>query len=182
MSHLQSPQVVNPDTMRSVLGRFASGVTVVTGLVNDQPLGMTIQSFLSLSLEPPLVLISVARTSSTWPLLRLQGQFAVNILGETQAGVASSFGRRQGKTFDGVPWRPGPATGSPVLKNAVAWIEAEIWQTYDGGDHEIAVARVLDLGTEDYESSPLLFYRSGFTALAHTDAAARTRAHCNKDA
>lgn len=176
MSHVQSPQVVNPDTMRSVLGRFASGVTVVTGLVNDQPLGMTIQSFLSLSLEPPLVLISVARTSTTWPLLRLRGQFAVNILAETQTGVASHFGKRQGKTFDGVPWRPGPATGSPVFEKAVAWIEADIWRTYEGGDHEIAVAHVLNLGTQDNdnESSPLLFYRSGFKTLALTDAAAPT--------
>lgn len=174
MTLVQSPQVVDAASMRSVLGRFASGITVVTGLVNGEPSGMTIQSFLSLSLEPPLVLLSVARSSTTWPLLRLRGHIAVNILADTQSRLASNFGRKHGKSFDGVRWNPGPATGSPLLENVTAWLEAEIWRTYDGGDHEIVVARVLDLGTDPTDRSPLLYYRSGFETLAHPDAAART--------
>jgi len=158
------PRIVDPQAMREVLGHFASGVTVVTALTADGPAGFTCQSFSSLSLDPPLVAFAPARTSRTWPALRTIGRFCVNVLAEGQDAVSGNFARSGVDKFDGVPWSPS-AHGSPVLDGVVAWIDAELWAEYDGGDHSIVVARVLDLGAEP-DRRPLLFHR-GVYGLLH---------------
>ena len=158
------PRIVDPQAMREVLGHFASGVTVVTALTADGPAGFTCQSFSSLSLDPPLVAFAPARTSRTWPALRTIGRFCVNVLAEGQDAVSGNFARSGVDKFDEVPWSPS-AHGSPVLDGVVAWIDAELWAEYDGGDHSIVVARVLDLGAEP-DRRPLLFHR-GVYGLLH---------------
>jgi len=157
------PRIVDPQVMREVLGHFASGVTVVTALTAEGPAGFTCQSFSSLSLDPPLVAFAPARTSQTWPALRAMGRFCVNVLAEGQDAVSRNFARSGVDKFDGVRWAPS-AHGSPVLDGVVAWIDGELWAEYDGGDHSIVVARVLDLGAEP-DRRPLLFHRGSYGLL-----------------
>ncbi|SNS59853.1 NADH-FMN oxidoreductase RutF, flavin reductase (DIM6/NTAB) family [Geodermatophilus pulveris] len=155
--------VIDPGTMRDVLGHFASGVTVVTARGEGGPLGFTCQSFSSLSLDPPLVVVAPARTSRTWPQLRALGRFCVNVLAEDQTELSVTFARSGTDKFAGVPWRPG-RLGQPVLEGVVAWIDCELWAEYDGGDHTLVAARVLDLGA-DPGRRPLLFHRGAYGLL-----------------
>jgi flavin reductase (DIM6/NTAB) family NADH-FMN oxidoreductase RutF len=159
--------IVDPAVLRDVLGHFASGVTVVTAVAAEGPIGFTCQSFSSLSLDPPLVVFAPARTSRTWRRLRELGRFCVNVLAEGQDDVSQNFARSAPDKFAGVPWTPS-AHGSPVLADVVAWIDGELWAEYDGGDHTIAVARVLDLGAHS-DRRPLLFHR-GVYGLLRTEA------------
>ena len=158
-----TPRIVDPGVMREVLGHFASGVTVVTARTADGPIGFTCQSFSSLSLDPPLVAFAPSRASRTWPRLREIGRFCVNVLAEGQDDVSQNFARSGGDRFAGVRWTPG-AHGSPVLEDVVAWIDGELWAEYDGGDHTLVVARVLDLGA-DPDRRPLLFHRGSYSLL-----------------
>jgi flavin reductase (DIM6/NTAB) family NADH-FMN oxidoreductase RutF len=154
---------LDPQSMREVMGHFASGVTVVTAVTDGGPIGFTCQSFSSLSLDPPLVVFAPGRTSRTWPLLRSIGRFCINVLAEGQDAVSQNFARSGGDKFAGVPWRPS-ALGSPVLDDVVAWIDAELWAEYDGGDHTLAVAHVLDLGADE-RRRPLLYHRGEYGLL-----------------
>jgi 3-hydroxy-9,10-secoandrosta-1,3,5(10)-triene-9,17-dione monooxygenase reductase component len=163
-----APPIVDPRLMREVLGHFASGVTVVTADTEDGPIGFTCQSFSSLSLDPPLIAFAPARTSQTWPRLRDMGRFCVNVLAEGQDAVSQNFARSGADKFAGVAWTPSPH-GSPVLDDVVAWIDGELWAEYDGGDHTIVVARVLDLGAHP-ERRPLLFHRGSYGLLHRSDA------------
>ena len=154
---------LDPQSMREVMGHFASGVTVVTAVTDGGPIGFTCQSFSSLSLDPPLVVFAPGRTSRTWPQLRGIGRFCINVLAEGQDAVSQNFARSGADKFAGVPWRPS-ALGSPVLDDVVAWIDAELWAEYDGGDHTLAVARVLDLGADE-RRRPLLYHRGEYGLL-----------------
>jgi 3-hydroxy-9,10-secoandrosta-1,3,5(10)-triene-9,17-dione monooxygenase reductase component len=156
-------EVVDPRTMRDVLGHFASGVTVVTAMTDEGPIGFTCQSFSSLSLDPPLVVFAPARTSRTWPQVRAAGRFCVNVLAEDQTALSAAFARSGVDKFAGVPWRPG-RLGQPVLEDVVAWVDGELWAEYDGGDHTLVVAHVLDLGA-DAQRRPLLFHRGAYGLL-----------------
>jgi flavin reductase (DIM6/NTAB) family NADH-FMN oxidoreductase RutF len=157
------PEPVDPRVMREVLGHFASGVTVVTADTAEGPLGFTCQSFSSLSLDPPLVVFAPARTSRTWPRLREIGHFCVNVLAEEQTELSQTFARTGTDKFAGVHWTRG-RHGAPVLQDVVAWIDCELWAEYDGGDHTIVAARVLDLGA-DPGRRPLLFHRGSYGLL-----------------
>ena len=158
-----APRIVDPRVMRDVLGHFASGVTVLTAVTDEGPIGFTCQSFSSLSLEPPLIAFAPARTSRTWPRLREIGRFCVNVLAEGQDDVSQNFARSGADKFAGVSWTPS-VHGAPVLDAVVAWIDGELWAEYDGGDHTIVVARVLDLGAHP-DRRPLLFHRGSYGLL-----------------
>ena len=161
------PRVVDPRVLRDVLGHFASGVTVVTAVTDDGPIGFTCQSFSSLSLDPPLVVFAPSRASRTWPRLREIGRFCINVLAEGQDDVSQNFARSAADKFAGVRWTPS-AHGSPVLDGVVAWIDGALTAEYDGGDHTLAVARVLDLGAEPGRR-PLLFHRGAYGLLRPSD-------------
>ncbi|SFF63310.1 flavin reductase family protein [Blastococcus tunisiensis] len=158
-----APPIVDPQVMRDVLGHFPSGVTVLTAVTEDGPIGFTCQSFSSLSLDPPLIAFAPARTSRTWPRLRDIGRFCINVLAEGQDAVSQNFARSGADKFAGVPWTPS-LHGSPVLDDVVAWIDGELWAEYDGGDHTIVVARVLDLGSHA-DRRPLLYHRGSYGLL-----------------
>jgi flavin reductase (DIM6/NTAB) family NADH-FMN oxidoreductase RutF len=158
-------RIVEPARLREVLGHFASGVTVVTAVDDDGPLGFTCQSFSSLSLDPPLVVFAPSRTSATWPRLRGLGRFCINVLAEGQDAVSQSFARSGVDKFAGVDWTPS-AQGSPVLDGVVAWIDTQLWAEYDGGDHTLVAAKVLDLGA-DPTLRPLLYHRGSYGFLHH---------------
>jgi 3-hydroxy-9,10-secoandrosta-1,3,5(10)-triene-9,17-dione monooxygenase reductase component len=148
---------------RTVLGHFATGVTVVTGHGPDGPVGLAANSFTSVSLDPPLVLVCMAHTSSTWPAIRASGHFAVNILGEAHEDTCRRFGARAGDRFEGVGWAKGK-TGSPILEDAIGFVDCVVDAEYEAGDHMIVVGRVVDLG-QPAEGGPLLFWRGGYARL-----------------
>ena len=142
---------------RDVLGRFATGVTVVTALSDEQPVGLTCQSFMSVSLDPPLVVFSPARISRAWPLIQRSGAFCVNFLAADQADLSRQMAARGGDKFEGVSWRPSPETGSPVLEGSLAYVDCRIHTVHEAGDHRLVVGRVVDLATTD-EREALTFY------------------------
>jgi len=146
---------------RQVLGYFASGLTIVTGMAEGRPLGLTCQSFTSVSLEPPLVALCPSRSSSSWPLIQRSGAFCANVMSEDQEDVCRLFAVKGADKFAGVGWTPG-VTGSPVLADVLAWVECHIAAVHDGGDHTIVVGRVAELRVGDKAGRPLLFYRGGY--------------------
>jgi flavin reductase (DIM6/NTAB) family NADH-FMN oxidoreductase RutF len=147
--------------LRQVMGHFATGVTIITAIDGGEPVGLTAQSFTSLSLDPPLILFCPGTTSSTWPRIEKAGYFTVNILGEAQEAVCRTFAVSGGDKFAEVVWTPSEITGSPLLEDVLAWVDCSVLETHEAGDHIIVVGRVLDLGVEQ-EGKPLLFYRGGF--------------------
>ena len=144
-----------------MLGHFCSGITVITAIDDEGPVGLTAQSFSSLSLDPPLVLACPAKSSSSWPRIEAAGTFCVNVLGEDQEELCRGFAMRGTDKFAGIGYSPAPHTGSPLLAGTLAWIDCRLEALYEGGDHVIAVGRVLDLGSRD-AACPLLFYRGGY--------------------
>jgi 3-hydroxy-9,10-secoandrosta-1,3,5(10)-triene-9,17-dione monooxygenase reductase component len=158
--------VYRPDAaeFRRVLGRFATGITIVTAMDDGEPVGVAANSFTSVSLDPPLVLFCVAHTSSTWPRIERAGRFAVNILGEHQEELCRLFATKDADRFGVAEWHEGIG-GSPVLHDVIAYLDCERWAVYDGGDHDIVVGRVLDLGVP-HDAGPLLFYEGRYGRLA----------------
>ena len=147
---------------RQALGHFASGVTVVTTAHDGHLYGMTVSSFASLSLKPPLILICVENTLSTHTAITESGQFAVNILEKRQEHLSRRFATRDNDKFVGVAWRSS-RFGLPVLEGALAVVECQLHDTFPGGDHAIFVGEVLD--AEIGQGSPLLYYRRGYHEL-----------------
>jgi 3-hydroxy-9,10-secoandrosta-1,3,5(10)-triene-9,17-dione monooxygenase reductase component len=160
-----SVEAFDDATFRQVLARFATGVVVVTGATPDGPAGLTCQSFSSLSLDPPLVLLSTARSSKTWPRIEATGRFAVNVLGEEQGDLSERFAVSGGDKFTGVGWHPG-ALGNPLLDGAIAHIECDVHALHDGGDHVIVLGRVRALEAPGLERPPLIYFRSTYRSLA----------------
>jgi flavin reductase (DIM6/NTAB) family NADH-FMN oxidoreductase RutF len=144
---------------RAVLGHFASGVVLVTGMDDDEPAGLTCQSFFSLSLDPPLVALAPGKSSTSWPRASRTGSICINVLAGDQEGLAIIFATTGADKFEGVGWSPG-ANGAPRLHGALAWIECTIGDVHDAGDHHLVVGQVdtVEMGA----GQPLLFYRGGF--------------------
>ncbi|MGH8988566.1 MAG: flavin reductase family protein [Acidimicrobiales bacterium] len=147
---------------REVLGRFPSGVTVVTAFEAGVPVGFTCQAFSSLSLRPPMVVLAPSKNSTSWPRMIEAGEFCVNILTDEQQEVSDAFAERGANKFEGVSWHVG-AAGTPVLDGSLAWVECALDAVHDAGDHELVTGRVLELGVG--EGSPLVFYRSEYRKL-----------------
>ncbi|MBW3626844.1 MAG: flavin reductase family protein [Actinobacteria bacterium] len=146
--------------LRQVLGRFPTGVVVVTASDGAVPFGLSVNSFTSVSLDPPLIAFCADRRSGSWAAIRRSGAFCVNVLAEDQEAVSRVFATRGAEKFGGVGWSPAPS-GSPLLDGVLAWIDCRIEAVHDGGDHEICVGRVDQLGVERDEG-PLVFYRGGY--------------------
>jgi flavin reductase len=160
-------EVADPQALRHVFGAFATGVTVVT-VGGAQPHGMTANSFTTVSIDPPLVLICVERTAVMHHALPAMSRFAVSILGSRQEDVARHFADRQrplgAAQFDGVDTLPGRHTTAPLIAGALTHVECELWRRYDGGDHSIFVGRVLGLDRV-VEEGALVFCRGRFGRL-----------------
>ncbi|MFD9741474.1 flavin reductase family protein [Umezawaea sp. NPDC059074] len=159
---------VTPSTLRAVLGRFATGVVVVT-VGGERVHGMTANAFGSVSLEPPLVHCCVAHSAVMHGALSLTGRFGVSVMAADQEPLARYFAdksRPLGQAqFDVVDWVPGPHTGAPLLSGALAWLECEVSTVHVAGDHSLFLGRVLATShTED--DGALLFYRGGFHQVA----------------
>jgi len=153
---------IDAQLYRQVLGHFPTGVTVVTGLDGDEPVGFTIGSFTSVSLDPPLVGFLPMIDSDRWNRIRRSGAFCVNVLAADQAALCWNFSKSSiTDPFEGVDWKPAPTTGSPAIDGAIAWIDCDIHQVVDAGDHHFVMGLVRDLAhtPAEHEPAPLLFYR-----------------------
>jgi flavin reductase (DIM6/NTAB) family NADH-FMN oxidoreductase RutF len=154
--------------LRRAFGAFATGVTVVT-IGGDTPHGMTANSFTSVSLDPPLVLVCVGRGAVMHKLLSETGSFGVSVLASHQESVARHFADRWrplgSAQFDAVDWLPGRLTGAPLIDGAIARFECELWRSYDGGDHTIFIGEVVSLD-RSVEQEALLFFHGRFREIS----------------
>lgn len=159
------PAEADPRAFREALGRFGTGVTVVTCATPTGRLGITANSFSSVSLDPPLVLWSPAKSSSRYPFFMAAKHFAVHVIGAEQVDVCGGFAR-SGDAFDGLDWETG-ANGVPLLNGCLSRFECETSAIHDAGDHSIIVARVTRVTTR--QGDPLLFFGGqygGFTGAS----------------
>ncbi len=150
---------VHPNDFKRAMAQFASGVTVVTTRYNDTPLGVTASSFTSLSLDPPLVLVSLAKRLFTHKAIAESGVFAVNVLAAHQLELGMRFAGLRPQhpdRFAGLPTTTA-VTGCPLLPDTLAWVDCTVWAMYDGGDHTIFVGEVQDLSVSDLDM-PLLYH------------------------
>lgn len=154
---------IDSATFRSVLGRFVSGVTILTARdVAGVDHGMTASAFCSVSLNPPLVLASVAHDATLHPVLLAQDEMAVSILTASQEAIARRFAEKLDNRFDGVGFTRG-LTGAPLIEGALAILEGRVVHRYAGGDHTVFVAEVLAASVTMDE--PLVYYRGGYAHL-----------------
>lgn len=155
--------MLDKDAFRAALGRFASGITVVTSLdAAGRDVGMTISAFCSVSLTPPLVLVSVAKNASMYQALAHAEHFAVNILADAQEPLSRRFSAKEADRFDGIGFTRG-RTGVALLDDVLAWIECRRVSMTDAGDHTLVIGETLAMQTSD--ARPLLYYRGGYATL-----------------
>jgi flavin reductase (DIM6/NTAB) family NADH-FMN oxidoreductase RutF len=150
--------------MRAALSKFATGVTIVTAATESGPAGFTCQSFSALSLDPPLVLVCPANTSTSWPKIARAPRFSVSILGAGHVDLCRDFAVPGGDKFAGRFWTVSARTSAPIATDAVAVIDCAIETAHEAGDHSIVVARVL--GLEHTNAEPLLFFGREFRQLS----------------
>jgi flavin reductase (DIM6/NTAB) family NADH-FMN oxidoreductase RutF len=143
---------------RQVMAHVPTSVAVVAGVVDGHPKGLSVGTFVPVSLNPPLVGFFVATTSKSWPPISRSGSFCVSVLGHDQAEISSQFAVSAADKFEGVEWRPAPS-GNPVLVGAVAWVDCEIERVLETGDHLLVLGTVLEMGVETGRN-PLLHHRS----------------------
>jgi 3-hydroxy-9,10-secoandrosta-1,3,5(10)-triene-9,17-dione monooxygenase reductase component len=153
-----------PTSMRDVLGRFCTGIAVITASDGVRPYGFTCQSVTSVSLDPPYISFCPARTSKSWPTMRDIGALCVNVLAHDQHHLCTQFAVSAADRFSGVRWRPA-ANGAPLIEGAIATIEADLEFEHGAGDHTMVVAHVTGLHASD-DRRPLLFYRGGYGGFA----------------
>ena len=154
----------DPRTLRDALGCFATGVTVVTCLNDEgQPAGITVNSFTSVSLDPPLLLVCVHKMAASAAALTAASHFAVNVLQTGQQPASIRFSTRQEDRFGANDWSRGES-GAPILQESLGVFECERYAVYDGGDHHILVGRVVKASFNP-ELDPLLYFRGRYRRL-----------------
>lgn len=153
--------------LRRAFGQFATGITVVGVNHSEQLHGMTANSFTSVSLDPPLVLVNVIKGNHTHALIEAAGRFSICVLTEGQQIWSDQFSGRMPEkkgVFD-APHRLGQL-GQPIIEGSLAWFECLLYAAYDGGDHSIFVGKVVSFGTDPDAGEPLLFFNSRYRRLA----------------
>ncbi|MFC0170702.1 flavin reductase family protein [Pseudoduganella danionis] len=161
-----SSTAIEPLRLREALGHYASGITVITSLVNDELIGFTCQSFYSVSMSPPLISFSVMAGSGSYPRIRQAGRFAVNILSEEQIHISNQFAQRGADKWREITWEKSPL-GNPVLAGSLHWLDCEIYAEHAAGDHLIVLGEVLALKLqEQVAAQPLLYYKGQYRNIA----------------
>lgn len=161
-----SSTTIEPSSFRQALGHYASGITVITSLIDGQPIGFTCQSFYSVSVNPPLVSFSVMAGSASYPAIRQAGRFAVNILSGEQVGISNQFARRGTDKWHGVPWQASPL-GNPLIAGSLHWLDCEIHAEHAAGDHLIVIGEVKALNLQEPAATqPLLYFKGNYCSLA----------------
>lgn len=155
--------MIDRDLFRAVLGRFASGITVITARdAQGTPHGMTVSAFSSLSLDPPLVLVCVGNDATMAPVMTAAESFAVNVLSDVQEALSRRFAGKVDDRFAGVGYREGEL-GDPVLDDVLASLQCRVVARHPAGDHVIVVGLVEHGAARD--AKPLLYYRGGYAQL-----------------
>jgi 3-hydroxy-9,10-secoandrosta-1,3,5(10)-triene-9,17-dione monooxygenase reductase component len=147
-----------------VLGRLPTGVVVICGSERGTPRGLVCGSFMSVSLDPPLVAVSPAKGSTSWPSIQTSGAFCANVLTLRQADIARRFAASGADKFTGIDWQPSPVTGSPLLPDVAAWIDCELEQQIEAGDHWLVLGRVRALDIH-HELGALVFCGGDYHSL-----------------
>ena len=160
----KSDSGIDPKRFRDVLGRYPTGVTVVTAIGDDgRPAGLAVGSFTSVSLNPLLVAFLPDRNSSTFRKMRSAGSFCVNVLASDQEPVCRAFAAKGDDKFSGITWTPAPS-GAPRLAGIIAWIDCDIHAIHEAGDHYIVIGRVRDLDRL-HDKAPLIFHQGGYGSI-----------------
>jgi 3-hydroxy-9,10-secoandrosta-1,3,5(10)-triene-9,17-dione monooxygenase reductase component len=172
----ESGSAIDPRTFRHVLGQFCTGITIITTVHEDVPVGFACQSFAALSLDPPLVLFCPTKVSRSWQAIEASGKFCVNVLHEKQKDVSARFGSKEPDKFAGINWVPSKL-GSPVIDDTLAHIDCTVASVHDGGDHFVVFGAVHSLSEDSGDERsreehrhqkkprPLLFYRGEYTGI-----------------
>jgi 3-hydroxy-9,10-secoandrosta-1,3,5(10)-triene-9,17-dione monooxygenase reductase component len=157
---------IEPLRFREALGYYASGITVITSHIDDEPVGFTCQSFYSVSMSPPLVSFSVMSSSTSYPKIRQAGRFVVNILSGEQVAISNQFARKGTDKWHGVQWQKSPL-GNPIIAGSLHWLDCEIHAEHAAGDHLIVIGevRALDLQQAD-TTQPLLYFKGQYRNIA----------------
>jgi 3-hydroxy-9,10-secoandrosta-1,3,5(10)-triene-9,17-dione monooxygenase reductase component len=162
--------IVDPSAFRDALGRFLTGVTVVTARAADgAPVGMTANAFTAVSLSPPLVAVAVARSAASQPAMDGAPRFAVHILRDGQESVSQRFARSAAdgtRKFEDLAWKPAP-DGLPLLEEYLARLECRTWERVNAGDHVLYVGCVERADVGGDEPAPLAYFRGRLTSLPH---------------
>ena len=148
--------------LKRVFAAFPTGVAAVAAVIDGEPAGLAASSFVSVSLDPPLVSLCVAHTSTTWPALRNAGRLGISVLGDHQEQASRQLSSRTAGRFAGLDWRA-TAAGAVLLTDASAWFDCSLEQEIPAGDHDIVLLRVHDL--EASEVMPLVFHGSSYRQL-----------------
>ncbi len=156
---------IDPQELRRVMGHFATGVTVITTKDKDGvPTGLTANAFLSLSLNPPLILISVDKSAQCYNCFECRNHFTVNFLSEHQEELSRRFATKGIDKFAGLKWCEGK-NGAAILDGVLGYVECKITQCFDGGDHTIVVGEILHAHASG--ERPLLFFKGKYQRLPH---------------
>jgi flavin reductase (DIM6/NTAB) family NADH-FMN oxidoreductase RutF len=148
---------IDARSFRRVMARYPTGVVVVTAVDPDGvPAAMTVGSFTSASLDPPLVAFLPGKSSTTWPRIEAAGRFCINVLGAHQAELCRAFARRGTDRFSHASWRTA-SSGSPLLRGVIAWIDCDLYQVSEAGDHYIVLGAVREMGAGE-AAEPLIFH------------------------
>lgn len=149
--------------IRRALSEFATGVTIVATTEGGERVGFACQSFSSLSLEPPMVLFTVMKTSRSWPRIEKSGTFSVNVLSEEQQEYSVAFGRRSVNKFEYGSWSESPL-GNPILEDCAVWIDCTVADVHEGGDHWIVTGDIKSIGHRG-DRKPLLYHRGSYSRV-----------------
>jgi len=156
---------IEPSRFREALGHYASGVTVITSHIDDEPVGFTCQSFHSVSMSPPLVSFGVMASSYSYPKIRQAGRFAVNILSDEQIRISNQFAQRGAAKWHDVQWRQSPL-GNPIIAGCLHWLDCEIHAEHTAGDHLIVIGEVKALNSQEaVATQPLLYFKGQYCHL-----------------
>lgn len=156
---------IDDDLYRKVLGRFPTGVTLVTAMDGEEPVAMVIGSFVSVSMDPPLVGFLPGKESYTWGRMVGAGAFCVNVLADNQSDLSNNFFRKDSDPWESTDWQPTTGTGSPAIPSCLASIDCTVYEVVDAGDHWFVMGRVVGLSHVD-EGSPLVFLGGRYGAYA----------------
>jgi flavin reductase (DIM6/NTAB) family NADH-FMN oxidoreductase RutF len=154
-------RIHDPAELRRVFGAFPTGVTAVAALTGDQPLGLAASSFTSVSLDPPIVSVAIARTSRRWPRLRQAPRLGISVLGAHQEQASRQLAAGPG--FAALPWHA-TADGAVLVEGASAWLDCSVDSEVTAGDHELILLRVHELDA-DPAVPPLVFHASRYRRL-----------------
>lgn len=157
---------IDPREYRNMVGRFATGVTIITLDDGSGPRGLTANAFSSVSLDPLLLLVCIDHRATSYPFIQRSGSFAVNILAEDQEHVSNFFAGTtpEDNPMGEIAYRTGE-TGSPLLDGVIAWADCRTSEVYAGGDHDIFLGEVVDMKLEREDAAPLLFFGGGYRKM-----------------